>query len=167
MAENGAVKGYNFKDLYNKTFGQILTKQHQHTPEQVYNAAVAYFTWAEDNAIKAAETASFQGVTIETQVFKARVFTLNGFMLFMGVTRKAIDGWRKEDHFSEVMEFVDSVIYEQKYQLAASGIVNSGFIGKDLGIDKPATITIDNQSAAVATSQVGMKAAVKSVLDKI
>lgn len=167
MAEKGAVKGYNFKELYNKTFGDVLKKQHQHTPEQVHNAAVAYFTWAEENAIKAAETASFQGVTLETQVFKARVFTLNGFILFMGVTKSAIEKWRKEEHFSDVMEFIDTVIHEQKYQLAASGIVNAGFIGKDLGIDKPATITIDNQSAAVATSQIDMKAAVKSVLDKI
>ena len=79
--------------------------------------------------------------------------------------------WKREEEYSEVMEFVESVINEQKFQLAANGVINASFIGKDLGIDKPASINIENSSASastvVATTEDAMKEAVNSILDML
>lgn len=165
------VQGGNFKELYNKKFGTLLARNRTMTPEQLFNLAVKYFTWAEDNAIKAAETASFQGEVEESLVHKPRVFTLTGFKLFCGLSDGGIIKYRNDGDYGEVMEFVDSVINEQKFQLAANGIINSSFIGKDLGIDKPTSITIDNNASAsagaVATTEEAMKDAVNSVLDML
>ena len=157
----------NFKELYNKKYGDIANLSHRHpmTPETVFNLAVKYFSWAEKQAIKAIETASFQGVVTENLVHKPRVFTLNGFCLYCGVTASSIQSWRASPGFAEVMEFIDSVIREQKYQLAASGIVNPGMISKELGIDKPQEITITNTSSANDIDT--MKEALDSVISKL
>lgn len=164
------IRRGNFKDLYNKKYGDIagLTKQHHHTPEQVFDFAVRYFTWAEDNALKAAETASFQGIVTENLVHKVRVFTVTGFCLFAGLSSAVMTKWRREPGFSEVMEFIDSVISEQKFQLAANGIINASFIGKDIGIDKSAEINVNASSsstASVTTEEV--KAAVHNILGEL
>lgn len=161
----------NFKELYNKKYGDIANLNHRHpmTPETVFNLAVKYFSWAEDQAIKAIETASFQGVVTENLVHKPRVFTLNGFQLYCGVTSGAIQSWRASPGFSEVMEFIDSVITEQKYQLAASNLINAGFVGKDIGIDKAAEVNVQNNvsSGAVSVTTDEFKEAVKDILGEL
>lgn len=173
MAKNvePAVKALNFKELYNKQYGDIarLNNAHTHTPEQVFNLAVRYFEWAEKNHIEAAETASFQGDVYESKTHKPRIFTLNGFRLFCGFSAAVLEKWRREPGFSDVMEFVDGVIHEQKFQLAANGIVNAAFIAKDIGIDKPATVNVEaNSSASVdSVTAAEVKEAVVDILERI
>lgn len=168
---NEKVRIGNFKELYNKKYGDIANLNHRHpmTPETVFNLAVKYFSWAEDQAIKAIETASFQGVVTENLVHKPRVFTLNGFQLYCGVTYGAIQSWRASPGFSEVMEFIDSVIIEQKYQLAASNLINAGFVGKDICIDKAAEVNVQNNvsAGAVSVTTDEFKEAVKDILGEL
>lgn len=164
---------YNFKKLYNKQYGDIATlgKQHRYTPEQVFNLAVKYFEWAESNALKAAESSSFQGRTYQDEVNKPRVFTFNGLRLFCGWSRCAMEKWKKEPGFSEVMEFIESVIYEQKFQLAANGVINASLIGKELGLDQSPQINVSasaESSAAISdVSAEEVKEAVLDILEKI
>lgn len=173
MAKNiePVVKALNFKELYNKKYGDIarLNSAHSYTPEQVFNLAVRYFEWAEKNHIEAAETASFQGDVYESKIHKPRIFTLNGLRLFCGFSEAVTIKWRKEPGFSDVMEFIDGVINEQKFQLAANGIVNAAFIAKDIGIEKPASINVEaNSSASVdAVTAEEVKEAVIDILEKI
>lgn len=158
----------NFKELYNKKYGDIVAKSRVYTPEQVFDLAVKYFTWAEQNAITAAESASFQGEVEQTEIYKPRVFTIKGLRLFCSFSEAVLIKWRREEGYAEVMEFIDSVIDEQKFQLAANGVINASFIGKDLGIDKPATINVETTAAASNnTTEVMMKDAVNSILDNL
>lgn len=164
-----AIKTGNFKALYLKQYGDIakLNHRHNYTPEQVFNLAVKYFTWAEENAIKAAETAAFQGIVTENLVHKVRIFTINGLSLFTSISKGAFQKWRKEDGFSDVMEFIDGVIHEQKFQLAANGIINAAFIGKDLGIDKPAEVNIENNNTLANVTTEEVKDAVRDILGEL
>ncbi|HBA6424254.1 TPA: terminase [Escherichia coli] len=157
----------NFKALYNKKYGDIamVAINRKYTPEEVFDFAVRYFSWAESAAIKASETASFQGVVTEHLIHKPRVFTLTGLALFMGVNINRFARWRNEAGYSDVMEFIDNVIYEQKYQLAVTGMINSTIVGKELGIDKPQEITISNNSTA--NDVESMKEALESVISKL
>lgn len=157
----------NFKTLYNKKYGDIamVAVNRKYTPEEVFDFAVRYFTWAEGEAIKAIETAAFQGAVSENLIHKPRVFTLTGLALFMGVKSSSFVRWRGEPGYSDVMEFIDNVIYEQKYQLGVSGIINSTIVGKELGIDKPQEITISNNSTANDVDS--MKEALESVISKL
>lgn len=161
------MKG-NFKKLYNMKYGDIarMNNSHMITPDQLFELAVKYFTWADNNHIKACETASFQGFVRENRIHKTRVFTLNGFQLFSGFSGAAMVKWRKQPGFDSVMEFIDSVIYEQKFQLAANGIINANFIGKEIGIDKPAEIAVTNSVTEAVTPEV-LKDAIKDVLGEI
>ncbi|QXV80767.1 terminase small subunit [Veterinaerplatzvirus Jeanpiccard] len=157
----------NFKALYNKKYGDIamVAINRKYTPEEVFDFAVRYFSWAEGEAIKAIETAAFRGVVSESLVHKPRVFTLTGLALFMGVNINRFARWRAEAGYSDVMEFIDNVIYEQKYQLCVAGIINSTIVGKELGIDKPQEITISNNSTANDVDS--MKEALESVIGKL
>lgn len=173
MARNKepAVKALNFKALYNKQYGEYfrINQQCQLTPEQLFDMAVRYFEWAETNHIQAAETASFQGDVFESKTHKPRVFTIVGFRLFCGFTENNIQRWRKEPGYADVMEFVDSVIREQKFQLAANNMVNASLVSKDLGLDKPTTITVENNAnnSIEAVSADDVKEAVRDILDAI
>ena len=168
---NEAIKKGNFKALYNKKYGDLfkVSKQSTFTPEQLFDLAVKYFTWAEENALKAAETASFQGIVTENLVHKVRVFTLNGLCLFCGITVNAIHNWRGQPGFGDVVAFIDGVIYEQKFQLAANGIINAGFIGKEIGIDKAPEINVAATAAASSSAPTTeeVKAAVKDILGEL
>src|SRR5699024_7128326 len=137
-------QGGKFKELYKKKFGTVLAKNRAMTPEQLFDLSVKYFEWAEGNAIKASESASFQGGVYESLVHKPRVFTWTGYRLFIGASEAAIIKWKREEEYSEVMEFVESVINEQKCQLAANGVINASFIGNDPGTDKPAPVNLEH-----------------------
>lgn len=155
----------SFKELYNKNYGDIARIQSnaQLTPEQLFKFAVAYFTWAESNSLKALETASFQGDVYESKVHKARIFTLRGFCLFSNLSYKTVTRYREAEGYREVMEFVDNVIYEQKYQMAATNTANANFLAKDLEIDKGTSITVNNGEEN-AVSKEDLADAVSSVL---
>ena len=157
----------NFKALYNKKYGDIamVAINRKYTPEEVFDFAVRYFSWAESEAIKAIETAAFRGVVSENLVHKPRVFTLTGLALFMGVNINRFARWRAEAGYSDVMEFIDNVIYEQKYQLGVAGIINPTIVGKELGIDKPQEIKISNNSTANDVDS--MREALESVISKL
>ncbi|QAX92031.1 terminase small subunit [Shigella phage vB_SsoS_008] len=142
------VQGGNFMKLYKKKFGTVLAKNRTMTPESLFALSVKYSTWAEDNAIKASESASFQGGVYESLVGKlaiirnpllcylrARVFTWTGYRLFIGRSEAAIIIWKREITYSEVMEFVRSSINEQKFLLAANEFIIISFIARFLGID--------------------------------
>lgn len=159
----------NFKALYNKKYGDLVSfsGSERVTPEQLFDLAVKYFTWAEENAIKAAETAAFQGVVSSSKVNKPRVFTISGLALFCCFTQKCFSDWRKKDGYADVMSFIDSVIYEQKFQLAVNGIINSNFAAKEMGIDKPAEVNVDNSTTVANISTEQFKDAVNDILGEL
>ena len=69
------------------------------------------------------------------------------------------------------MEFIDSVITEQKFQLAANGVINASLIGKELGLDQSPQINVSasaESSAAINdVSAEEVKEAVLDILEKI
>ena len=168
-----AAESLNFKKLWNKQYSDLVggsvSKQSRLTPEQVMTLFVKYFEWAENNALKAGESASFQGRVYQDTVHKPRVFTWTGLQLFCCITPKAIEVWRNMPGFDVVIEFAESVIKEQKYQLAVNGMINSSMISKELGIDKGIQIGVNASANAEAevNTEDAMKSAVESVLGKL
>ncbi|HAK2374308.1 TPA: terminase [Salmonella enterica] len=161
----------NFKRLWNKRYSELVggevDKRATLTPEQVMNLMVQYFEWAELNAIKARETASFQGRVYQDTIHKPRIFTWEGLQLFCGFTGATLANWKHKPGYDVVVEFAASVIKEQKYQLAANGIINSTMIAKELGIDKGDTVNISANTNEQDNTEEAMKNAVASVLSKI
>ena len=101
---------------------------------------------------------------------KPRIFTLNGLRLFNSWSKCALEKWRKEPGFCDVMEFIDSVIYEQKFQLAANGVVSANFIGKDLGLDNAPQVNVVAKAESTSIEAVSaeeVKEAVRDILEEI
>lgn len=158
----------NFKRMYRKTYGEIasMSNTNRNTPEMLFDMVVAYFEWAESNYLKTIDYASFQGDTVASKTARVRVFTWSGLRLFCAVSEAQMLNWRKMDGYKEVMEFAENVIYEQKFQLAANGIINASFIGKELGIDKgEVSVTQTNTMNDVKVDE--LKDAVTDILGKI
>ncbi|WP_349043516.1 hypothetical protein, partial [Brucella melitensis] len=84
-----------------------------------------------------------------------------------GVNQSTLGRYRHDPNYAPVMEFIDSVIYEQKFQLAAVGMINASFVGKEMGIDKGANINVNAEGGAATITTEEVKAAVKDVLDMI
>lgn len=163
---DASSKTINFRDLYNKKYGDaIVNRRNKYTPEQLWEHAVAYFTWAESNAIKSAESVAHQGDLSEHRTHKTRVFSLNGFRLFCSISGSSWEWCKSNPDYAEVIEMVTTVIHEQKYQLAVNNIINASLVGKELGIDKPQEITISNNSSANDVDT--MKEALESVISKL
>lgn len=169
--EAPAAESLNFKRLWNKRYSDLIgteiDRRTMLTPDQVMNLIVQYFEWAELNAIKAGETASFQGRVYQDTIHKPRIFTWDGMSLFCGFSSSALSRWKLKPGYDVVIEFAESVIREQKYQLAANGMINSTMISKELGIDKGDTFNISANAETEVNSEEAMKNAVKSVLNKI
>lgn len=159
----------NFRELYNKRYGDIATVKDRSplTPEQLMEQAVRYFDWAEKTALKAGETASYQGYISQHEVSKPRVFTTNGLCLFCGIGVSTFNNYAKQPGFAEVVDFIRSVIHEQKYQLAAAEMVNSALIIKDLGLDKSAVVTMDLTPEDGDDNEDAMRAAFESIASKL
>lgn len=161
-------QGSSFASLYDKDFQSIMdARQLRIQPHDLFRLIVEYFKWAEDNALVVGETASYQGEVTEHAIHKPRIFTISSLALFCGITESIYIRWRDDPVYADVIAFADSVIKEQKYQLAVNGVINPNLISKELGIDKPTTITVESRSTAIASTEQEMKAAVESVLDKI
>ncbi len=169
--EPAAAESLNFKKLWNKQYSELvgnkLDKQNKLSPDQVMTLIVKYFEWAESNAIKAGETASFQGVVYQHTVRKPRIFTWEALKLFCGFSGGALAKWKLTPGYDVVVEFAESVIKEQKYQLAANGMINSTMIAKELGIDKGDTFNISANAETEVNTEEAMEKAVVSVLSKL
>lgn len=162
----------NFNRLYNKNFGDITGKtgdRRTYNPEVLFNMAREYFEWCDSEYIEVAESAAYQGEVTQSPVSKNRVFTMTGLRRFLCLTKSTMTDLRKDPAYEHVFDFIDDVIHEQKYQLAANNIINAGMIMRDLGMEKGAEINVvnngDRNTANVNAEE--LKEAVSSILGKI
>lgn len=103
------------------------------SPELLWDEACNYFKWCDDNPIMSYEWNGKDPVKCELE--KARAYTLKGLCIFLGVNEKYFNGViaDKED-FINVSTRIRDVIYTQKFELAAAGLLNANIIARDLGL---------------------------------
>lgn len=107
------------------------------SPEELRAAAVEYFDWADGSPLKEAKAFAFQGASWTEDLDKARVFTHKGLAVFVGITSSQLAKLRDNLDYLGVIDWIDDVIWTQKFELAAADLLNAGMISKDLGlIDK-------------------------------
>jgi len=110
------------------------------TPEELWEAAVEYFTWATENPLPSAKTVTSGGVSHLANVPKLRAFTIRGMALHMGIQNATWVEWRtSRPDLSEIMGLCEDIVYSQKFEGAASGLLSTNIIARDLGlVDKSA-----------------------------
>lgn len=130
--ENGQfLPGNKFWEA-NSTYGR---KPIFSNPDDLWAACVEYFNWVDENPLYEDKLVTFQGNATHEPIAKMRPMTIEGLCIFLDIHRSTWNDWRtRNPEFSEVVNKVDNVIYQQKFAGAAADLLNSNIIARDLGL---------------------------------
>jgi hypothetical protein len=109
------------------------------TPEILWEAALEYFQWVQDNPLQKAIV--YQGLSVGSEDLM-RAMTVKGLCIFLGVNSKYFNDFnasldltqKKDKDFSEVSILIREIIDTQKFEGASAGLLNSSIIARDLGL---------------------------------
>ena len=107
------------------------------TPAILWKEAVQYFEWCEVNPLYKTEAFAYQGRVVLKDVPVLRAMSFKGLCLYLNVNQKYFIDFKKslaedEEDFSQVIERIESVIYNQKFEGAAAGLLKENIIARDL-----------------------------------
>lgn len=110
------------------------------TCEDLLKAAEKYFTWCEKNPLYS-QKSQYDTKLGEWKVIaepKLRATTLIGLCHFIGIDTETFRRYRTGElcngDLKEAAVLIDEMIYKQKFEGAAADMLNSSFIGRDLGL---------------------------------
>lgn len=115
-------------------------------PNILWTAACEYFQWCDNNPLK--EEKVF-GTGHSATVDLMRAYTLRGLLFFLDIDENTWQRYRKDEPYKDfwaVIERVDSVIYTQKFEGAAAGLLNANIIARELGLVDKKDMTSDGES---------------------
>lgn len=112
-------------------------------PETMWRLACDYFEWVEENPIFEARLVSYEGESNLEPVPKARAMTWEGLATFCGISTPNLLNYAHKEEFEGVMSVIKACMRDQKFTLAAAGLLNANLIGRDLGIGE----VIDHRSS--------------------
>lgn len=122
------------------------------TADALRAAAVEYFEWVADNPLGEEKLFSYEGSIVRGDFGKLQAMTLKGLCIFLDISFQAWANYRERPDFVEVCEWVESVVYQQKFTGAAAGLLNPAIIARDLGLaDKTELTGKDGGPVEVAT----------------
>jgi hypothetical protein len=116
------------------------------TPALLWEAAVEYFEWCEENPLKEEKVFNYQGEIVRADIAKMRAMTLSGLCFYL----RCNDGYFRtfksqlpegEQDFNSVISEIETTIYNQKFQGAAADLLNANIIARDLGLADKSDIT--------------------------
>lgn len=110
------------------------------TPEILLSACNEYFDWVQDNPLKSSEIVKYKDYAELMEVPKMRPMTIEGLCNFIDISVDCFKDYEKRNDFIVVTKRVRQVIYNNKFEGAASGFLNPNIIARDLGLsDKQET----------------------------
>lgn len=124
------------------------------TPDELLDACNGYFQFIESNPFqeeqiinRTSKIESADGRTIElpytkATVSKMRPFTIEGLCNHIGIVKQTLLNWEKESDYLDVITRVRQIIYNQKFEGAASGFLNPNIIARDLGLSDKKEIEV-------------------------
>ncbi|TNE74984.1 DNA-packaging protein [bacterium] len=126
-------------------------------PEDLFNACNEYFEWCEENPLQEEVVFHSQGNITKTTVAKRRPFTLNGLCIFIDISLDGFYLYEKRDDYVGVTKKVREIIYNQKFEGAASGFFNANIIARDLGLADKSDITSQGEKVQIYLPDNGRK----------
>lgn len=105
------------------------------TPDDLWAKAVEYFTWCDENPLLSYEWNGKDPVKCELE--KMRAYTIKGMCLFIGIDETTFGTYTNADShkaFHGISTRIRDVIYTQKFEGAAAGMLNPNIIARDLGL---------------------------------
>lgn len=112
-----------------KTFGRPIIYD---DPEELWTACCAYFQWANDNPLKEAKVLANGD---QVSVAKLRALTQRALCLHLQISDETWRGWRaNRSDLQGVISAVDDVIFTQKFEGAAAGLLHANIVSRALGL---------------------------------
>jgi len=126
--------------------GRVAGSEKEYTPESLWIKALEYFKWIEDNPMKEEKVfSSGKRITVN----KIRAMTNTGFCVFAGIGKATYSGYLLEDSFANVISSINDVIYTQKFEAAAAGLLETGIVARELGLREQTDITSNGNNLHV------------------
>lgn len=113
--------------------------------DQIWNGALEYFQWIEDNPLMESKLVTFQGVSTIEQVPKMRAMTMEALHVFLDCSSDCWREYKKDEKFSPVCNAIEKMIYNQKFTGAAADMLNSNIIARDLGLTDKQDVKHDGE----------------------
>lgn len=104
------------------------------TPEELWKSSIKYFKWVENNPLEEQKIFSYQGKTITGGVSKMRPMTIRGLCLHINIHHSTWIDYRDKKEFSDIVKYIEDIIYDHKFTGAATDLLNSNIIARDLGL---------------------------------
>lgn len=104
------------------------------SPQEMWDKAVSYFRWCEENAIDETKLFSFQGEISSGKAPHMRAMTQAGLCSFLNIGQSTYKDYKNKLEFSAVTEAIEQVMFEQKFSGAAAGMLKENIIARELGI---------------------------------
>lgn len=142
------------------------------SPDDMLEAALDYFQWADDNPLIEEKAFQFQGAAVMADLNKLRPYTIKAFLLHAGFSNQSWSDYRNRPEFSGVMEFIDDTVRTQKFDGAVAGLMNPNIIARDLGLSDKQDLTSSDGSMTpkgvnVTITAADVKAAEEELLKDI
>jgi len=81
-----------------------------------------------------------KGQKVREKIPRPRPFTLEGFCTFLGMTKhwwyytRRVKKERGEEGYLAVMDMIEQILYQQKFEGAVLGFFNPGLVARSLGL---------------------------------
>lgn len=95
---------------------------------------VAYFKWCDENPLQEEKIFQFKGSVIRAETDKVRPYTKKGLCTFLGIPESRLASYKLQSEYADAMEMIEQVIFTQKFENAAAGLMNATIISRDLGL---------------------------------
>lgn len=103
-------------------------------PEELRSACVEYFEHVESTPLLDSQVIAYQGDGFDHPVIKMRAMSIQGLCAFLGIARQTWNNYREKEEFLVVCEWVEMVMFDQKFSGAAAGLLNPSIIQRELGL---------------------------------
>jgi len=138
--KGGAPKGNQFWKDAEYPGRKLIFK----TPKELWESCIKYFEWVENNPLEEQKIFSYQGKTITGEVSKMRPMTIRGLCLHINIHHSTWIDYRDKKEFSDIVKHIEDIIYDQKFTGAATDLLNSNIIARDLGLKDKKELTGEN-----------------------
>jgi len=102
--------------------------------EKLLDACNQYFAWNHENPLFEMKPFNVNGEIIQEPVSVMRAMTLKSLCRYIGMSYETWQQYRVKEDFSAICKEVEDIIYDQKLQGAAAGLLSASIIQRDLGL---------------------------------
>lgn len=113
-------------------------------PEMLWAGASEYFDFVEANPLFEAKVFCNKDGILDADVPKMRAMSVRGLCVYLDISTACWSDYTKREGFEYVCEKIENVIWVNKFEGAAAGLLNATMIIRDLGLKESTEISGPN-----------------------